>query len=438
MKHLILAPLLLFPLYSFAMPISEMVQKSVQTHPQIQIVKESLYVERENLTQVQAGWMPTLDASYKVGPERTKTPANQRERADLTRQEAGITLVQNVFRGFDTVSGTDQQKALILSAQEGVAEAANKLAVEATSAYLEVMKTYELYQIAKENVEVHEKYLNQIKKKVDAGVQRASDYEQTLSRLENARSLSYLSEQNYENAIYSFKRILPEDVTGSDLSKPTVGTLPASDLATLVEMAIENNPTVKVSDADIIAAKAAVERSKAPYYPTADIVAEAHWNDEVNGVGHNNNINGIGGNNYSESEGYSALLVLNYNLFNGFSDSAAKQANQHRLLRQQSTLADAKRFIAANTSIAWRTYTLTEKQIEHLNKNVAASKETVKDYQKENDLGRRSIIDLLNIELEYNSARNRQTTAQYDRLVAYYQILANTGKLLEEMDIEVE
>ena len=434
MKHLLLAPLLLFPLYSFAMPISEMVQKSVKTHPQIQIAKEDLYVEQESLTQAQAGWLPSLDASYKVGPESTKTPSNQRERADLTRQEAAITLTQNIFAGFDTVSATDQQKALIISKQEGVAEAANQLAVEAVSAYLEVKKTYELYKIAQENVEVHKKYLSQIKKKVDAGVQRQSDYEQTLSRLENAISISLLSEQNYENAIYSFQRILPDDISGEDLTKPSTKPLPASDVDTLVQMAIDNNPTINISNADIVAARSAVERAKARYYPTVDIVAEAHWNDEVNGVGHKNNLITP----ESESEGYSALLVFNYNIFNGLSDSANKQINQHRLLKQQSTLADAKRYITANTKIAWKTYSLTKKQIQHLDKNVEASKQTVKDYQKENELGRRSIIDLLNIELEYNSARNRQTTAQYDQLVAYYQILANTGKLLDEMDIVVK
>jgi len=53
-------------------------------------------------------------------------------------------------------------------------------------------------------------------------------------------------------------------------------------------------------------------------------------------------------------------------------------------------------------------------------------------------LGRRSIIDLLNIELEYNNARNRKVNASYDNLTAYYQILSHTGKMLEEMNVIVK
>lgn len=438
MKHTVLAPLLLVPVYAFAMPMSEMVQETIKTHPQIQIVKEDLYVQKEGLTQVKSGYLPTLDASYSVGPERTWTPSNNRERADMERQEASLTLTQSVFSGFDTIEGVKQQKALILAADKSVEEAANNLAVEAVSAYLAVLSTHALYKIAKENVDVHEKYLAQIQKKVKAGIDRQSDYQQTLSRLESAKSVQYLSEQNYENAIYSFKRILPSEITGSDLEKPGIGELPAQDLQTLVQMAIENNPTVEVSQADIEASFAAVKRSNAAYYPQADIKAQAYWSDEVHGIGYENSVNTNLGRPQSEDSGYNALLILSYNIFNGMSDSAAKQANQHRYLKQQSTLADAKRFIAANTQIAWRTFDLTKMQLVHLDKNVKASKQTVSDYQKENKLGRRSIIDLLNIELEYNGARNRQVTAQYEQLLAYYQILSNTGKLLEEMNIALK
>lgn len=446
MKHTALASLLLVPAYVFSMPMPEMVQETIKTHPQIHVVKEDLYVQRKGLTQVKAGNLPTLDVSYSVGPETTRTPANNRQKADLVRQEATATITQNVFNGFGTVEAIKEQKALILSADKTVQETANTVAAEAVSAYLEVLRTHTLYQISKENVEVHEKYLNQIKKKVDAGVDPQSDYRQTLTRLENALSDQYLYKQNYENAVHSFERILPSEtagsvnstgieISGSDLQVPTIGNLPAEDMNRTIAMAIENNPTIHVSEADIKASYAAVRRSNAAFRPKADIKAQAYWSDEVHGIGYNT---GIANRAQSEDEGYNALLVFSFNVFNGMADSAIKQANQHRYLKQRSTLADAKRFIGAHTKIAWTTYDLTGTQLEHLTKSVQASKQTVSDYQKEHKLGRRSIVDLLNIELEYNQARNRQVTAQYDQLLAYYQILANTGKLLEEMSITVK
>ncbi|MGE3614167.1 MAG: TolC family protein, partial [Sulfurimonas sp.] len=120
--------------------------------------------------------MPSVDLSYSVGPEVTKTINNERERESLTRQDASAVLVQNVFSGLDTTYAVEQQKALISSAGNTVKENANELALAASTYYIEVLRTHELLQIAKDNVAVHKKYLSQIDEKVKAGVGRSSDY----------------------------------------------------------------------------------------------------------------------------------------------------------------------------------------------------------------------------------------------------------------------
>lgn len=430
-----LVTLSLLPALLGAISITEVVQNTIQSHPQIQIQRDSLNVKKEGLTQVKAGYLPSIDLSYSVGPEVTRTPANSRERAETTRQEASAVLTQSIFSGLDTVYGVKEQESLILSAGSAVEESANSLALEAATAHLNILKTRALYNIAKENVEVHSKYLKQMKERIDAGIARNSDYEQTLSRYENAKTSESLAQQNYFIAAYSFERILP-GVTPEELEKPEIGTLPANDIESLINIALKDNPTITVTQNDIKAARAAVSRADAPYYPTADIVLKTYWSKDVHGVGYDQAANQY--NRESEDEGYHGLLVLNYNIFNGLSDLANKQANQYILLQQNSTLADAKLFIKANTKIAWITYEMTKKQLVYIDKNIKASAKTVSNYQKENELGRRSIIDLLNIELEYNNARNRKVNATYDNLTAYYQILSHTGRMLEEMNVTIK
>lgn len=436
MKRSILLSVVLIPALVSAMSLTEAVQKSVQTHPQIEMKKEDRNAQKELLTRARAGYLPSVDLSYSVGPEFTKTIANEGEREVLTRQDASAVLVQNVFSGFDTVYAVKQQNALILSANDTVKESANELALATATYYIEVLRTHELLQIAKDNVAVHKKYLSQIDEKVKAGVGRSSDYKQTLARYENALSIQYLAEQNHDNAISSFERILPGNISVADLQKPSVGNVPANDLGSLVEIAMKNNPKIHVSQADIEVATAALKRSNAPFYPKANIKLEAYWDKHVHGVAIDAPTPTPS--SFEENSGYNALLVLNYNIFNGLADKANKQANQYRLLNKNSTLADARRYIQAYTEIAWQTFESTKQQLVHLENTIKSSGETVSDYEKEHELGRRSIIDLLNIELEYNSAKNRKTTAEYDRLISYYQILAYTGKILEEMNITVE
>lgn len=415
-----------------AASITEVVHKTIETNPQIQMVKEDLNAEKKVLTQVKAGYLPSVDLSYSVGRELTRTIANDRDQYGYTRFEASATLTQSIFSGFSTVYGVEQQNALIISNNAKVQEAANTLALDASTAYLEVLRNRELLEIAQENVDVHDKYLKQIKEKVDAGVGRSSDFKQTLSRFENAKSVLFLSKQNYENSIYNFQRILPDDITEEYLLKPTAGDLPSESLESLVEMALKENPTIHVSMADIESAQASVSRSESAFYPTADLRLQTFWDKNVNGVGIRS------GAQHDHNQGWNALLLLNYNIFNGMYDKANREAYQHRLLKQTSVLADAKRYVKANTSLAWYTYKSTKEKLVHIEKNIEASADTVEAYQKENELGRRSIIDLLNIELEYNGAKNRKVTAEYDNLIAYYQILTYTGKILEVMNVTTE
>ncbi len=429
MKHLPLLSLTLLPALLSALTITEVVQNTIQTHPQIQIQKEALYSQKESVIQTKSAYLPSVDLSFSVGPEITKTPANQREKTDFTRNEASATLTQNIFAGLDTMYGMKEQESLVISAQGNVNVSANKLALEATAAYIAVLKTAELHNITKENVEVHDKYLQQIKEKLDVGIVRESDYVQTLSRFENAKTSQYLAEQNYLIAVYGLERILP-NIDISKLVDPTIGILPANDIDSLVEIALNNNPTLAVAKSDIEAAKSTLNRSDAAYYPTADVVLSANKADHVHGLGYQGA--------ESKDDAYSGLLVINYNVFNGLADSANKQISQHLLFQKNSALADAQLYIKANTKIAWATYEMTLKQLKYIQRNLEASAKTVSDYQQENELGRRSIIDLLNIELEHNNAKNRKANTKYSNLSAYYEILSYTGKMLEVMNVIVE
>jgi adhesin transport system outer membrane protein len=436
MLKLSLVAIMAIPVLSSATTLSEVVQKTIQTHPQIHAKKEVFYSQKEGLTNVQSGYYPSIDLSYSVGPENTRTIGNEREEVKLVRQDASATLTQSIFSGLSTVNGVKEQEALILSASDNVKEAANTLAVETITAYLNVLKNDALYKIAEENVELHKKYLEQIKAKVDAGLGKSSDYKQTLSRFENVTSTRYITELDYANALYTYQRVLPGEVSVSELEAPVITNAPSEDIDALVEDAKQNNPTINSLKSEVEAAKATLKRANSNYYPTADIVVEGYWNKDVHGVTTDISKDSTPS-LYSVDSGYNALLVLNYNLFNGFADSSTEEMMRHKLLEKQSILADNERILKLNTQMAWKTFDITTKSLKHIEYNIQATAQTESDYQQEHELGRRSIVDLLNINVEYNNARNRKVNAEFDRLIAYYQLLAYRGKLLEEMNIQI-
>jgi adhesin transport system outer membrane protein len=243
----------------------------------------------------------------------------------------------------------------------------------------------------------------------------------------------------HENAIANYKSLLPEITSLEQFQTPSLKKLPAESLEDLVELAKQNYPLLHSTRSTVTAIKAEANRAKAAFYPTVDIVAQAYWNDKVHGVGYDNPlVPGTPGSKETEDAGYNALLVVNYNLFKGGSDSAFEQTKQHKLLKEQSKYLDQERSVVEGLTLSRNNFNLTTNSLQHIESYMNATGETKANYEKEHELGRRSIIDLLNISVEFNNARNRKVSAEYDRLIAYYEVLAYTGKLFEEMSISFE
>ena len=410
------------------MTLDEMVSETINTNPIINISLEKQNAAQSRLDQESAEFfLPKLDFNGNFGYEQVNSPITDANSSyePGTKYDANLVLKENIFKGFDTQEGIRSAKASFSSAHYQLIEKANDLSLEATKAYLDVLKTKELLDVAKDNVEVHTTILNKISKKVNAGTQRQSLYDQTLSRLENAKSDVIFAEQEFANAKVKYKRVLDTEIDFDTLVKPEDGVLKYANLQEAIDAAYQKHPTLLAYKYDIKEADANYARVAAKYYPTVDLQAEARLRDNVHGIS-------------GQDNSFAALAVVSYNLINGGADQAKREENMHIMLEKKYSLADAKRYIKERLERSWNTYEYSETQLKHIKLNIDAAKKTVEDYHKEYNLGRRSLVDLLNSELELNSARNRAVNVSYRRMGAYYEILAHSGALLESFNIELD
>ena len=421
-KLILLATL---PSLSFALSLQEMVTTSIDTNPLVKIQKETQRASRSRLRQEYSAYLPNLDVFGNVGVEQADTPSNNQNGDLLNKYDSSIVLKENIFKGFDTMNGVDAKKAALNSSKSSLEESANSIALDATQAYLNVLKTKELVDIAQDNVDVHEKILKKIKKQVSVGAQRQSLYDQTLSRFEAAKSTLLQEEQNHLNAIITFKRISNLTIDPLTLEKINNEKIPYQSSEEMLKVAMKKNPTIKLNTFTIKEKKYNYKRLASKYYPAVDLQAEAKFRNNINAQqGENNSVAG--------------LVVLSYNLYHGGADMAKREENMHIMLEKQERLADAKRLITEKDMIAWNTFSYSKKQLVHLNKHIEAAKKTVHDYYKEYEVGRRSLVDLLNSQLELNAAKNKTIVAFYAQQEAYYTILSYSGELLETFNITLE
>jgi adhesin transport system outer membrane protein len=134
----------------------------------------------------------------------------------------------------------------------------------------------------------------------------------------------------------------------------------------------------------------------------------------------------------------SAMLVVKQNLFNGFLDTNQRVQELKKASKLNKKLDSVKRNLKEKLTISYNNFESLAQEKTHLQQYVDASSKTLKDYTSEYDLGRRSLLDMLSIHQEYNTALTTNATAKYDMTQAYYQILAYEGTLLDKLGLTLK
>jgi len=411
--RLSLIAILALPFTMNALTIEQMVQETIDTNPSLQQTISNYKAILYDLDRAEGGYLPTLNLTGGIGPEHTDKRLYEN---DLTRQEIGLVATENLFEGFKTKYDIKEQEARIEGARQSVLQEANRLALRATEVYLKVVEHRDTLELQKENIKTHERIYSMINEKVDAGLGRRSDVEQTKGRLSLAYA-NYISEMNnYQDAIANFERIYGKSVPSDELVRPKTPGLPSTEINELTTLALQYHPSLLLEQADIETREAKYSKDKSEFYPKVDAQLSGELKDNISGIeGKDNN--------------YQGMLRLYYNLYNGGRDEANRLQNLQYVTSQQQSRNEQIRAVKEQLNLAWTTNQIVTRQINCLKQHKMMTKVAANSYAKEYQLGRRSLLDLLNVELENNSARQEMVKATSTLNFASYRILDAMGLL---------
>ncbi|MEE8589581.1 MAG: TolC family protein, partial [Sulfurimonadaceae bacterium] len=332
---------------------------------------------------------------------------------------------ENLFEGFATEYDIKEQKSRILSARFNTLQNANSLALRSSEVYIDVLRQKSLLDLFEENVNSHERIYGLIREKTEAGSGRRSDVEQSEGRLALAYSNYIAQVNNYQDSIVNFERVYGEALTSSALELPLAPSLPADTYEGLWTIAQQYNPTLLLERANIQVQESRYTKDKGNYYPSVDLELAAARDENVQGYeGTNTNARG--------------MLKLYYNLYRGGTDEATRLQNLEYITVQKESFNEQQRAVREKLKLAWLAHQITFRQIRCIRMHVEYSKKTAESYAQEYQLGRRSIVDLLNAELEYNDARKQLKNAQSDVLFARFRILEAIGLLNYALATNIE
>jgi adhesin transport system outer membrane protein len=366
---------------------------------------------------VRGGLYPRIDLTAGTGSESRSAINGQ-----YTRSTGTLSLTQLLYDGFATlrdVRRLDHAARVrvfeLLATSEGVA-------LEAARAYYDVIRYRELVQLAEENFIEHRAVFAQTDQRVKARIARAVDLEQITGRLALAEANLLIETSNLHDTTARFQRIVGR-MPGREMPLPAhlVDGLPGDSTAALVKT-IETNANLLAAIENVRATTAALETRNSAYHPRLDLRVKRDQGRNLEGIPGNSHANVV-------------ELVLNWNLFNGFSDRArerqfAEQLNIARDVRDK-TCRDTRQ----TTAIAYNDIVKLKEQIEYLTLHDDSLTKALVAYRQQFQIGQRTLLDLLDTENERFQARRAVVNARHDLNIAFVRTQAGIGNLLRALQL---
>ena len=413
----VLAPALVAePVSGFRQAITQ----TVLTSPRVNASWYNFEATREAQTSARAGYLPSVDLSAEIGKEERETPLI--DTGSYTRDATRFSITQMLFDGFQTREEVSRLGYEKLSRYYQLKRASEETALEAANAYIDTMRYQKLVRLAESNYVVHRQIFNKITERSVGGVSQGVDLEQATGRVALAESNLLTEMTNLHDVRARFQRIVG-DLPADALIDPTIPSsmIPQQRQGAL-NMAYEQSPEINGTIENLRSTQSAMNATNAPLMPRLDLRYRNEREHDTDGFD-------------GRFDEEAIELVFTYNLFRGGADSARKREYYNRFNAAIEERKQACLNVRQNVMIAFNDIGALEQQLIYLNRNRLSQDKTRRAYRDQFDLGRRTLLDLLDSQNEYFDTQRSYSTAHADLLSAQATTLSNMGLLLAALDV---
>ena len=393
------------------------VHQAVLTNPDVLASWNGFKAASSEQSTVRAGFLPQIGVVSAIGRESRNTPLT--DYGNYSVNSTQLTLNQMLFDGRFTANEVKRLGFVKLGRYYALAEISETTALDAVSAYVDVVRYRELVDAATQNYVEHKQTAMQLEERTKAGVGRRSDFEQANGRLALSESNLQTELTSLHDASARYLRVVGEipPTQLPTLPEPfLLGSLPDS-VPTLMREGLQGSPTLRVALENARAFKQATESGRADFLPRLNLRAHQSGDTNLGGVTGKSNVSGI-------------ELVLNDNLYRGGSDVAKKSKVMNQKDQARDLQETACRDVRQTLSVAYSDMRRLSEQQRYRDLQRLATEKSREAYRQQFDIGQRTLLDLLDSQGEHFAATRAYINARYSQISAQARTLAGMGQLV--------
>ena len=405
--------------------------QAYQSNPSLNSQRAATRATDEGVPQALSGYRPKVTVTGTGGEQALSSTTEGRRLHHSGRMSAtyytqsgynapygaGATVTQTLFNGFQTANKTRQAESAVLAARATLRVIEQTVLLNAVTAYMNLLRDSAILDLQRRNVEVLQEQLRQTRDRFNVGEVTRTDVAQSESRLAAGRSQVLSAEANYKASAATYRQVIGSNPGKLSPGSPVDRFSPAS-LPGAIGSATASHPAVTTAQYNVDVAQLAVKVAEGALYPTVSVQGNFQKNYATVG-----NLNTI------ESYNASVLGSLSVPIYQGGAEYSAIRQAKETLGQKRLDLDTARDTVRQNVVQSWGLLEAAKANIEATTAQVQAAEIALNGVREEARVGQRTTLDVLNAQQELVNARVALVTAQRDRVVASYSLLAAVGRL---------
>ena len=410
-----------------AQSIFEALSSAYNTNPTLQAQRAYLRAVDENVAIAKSGYRPNvyLQGSYTdADVDSNIAPKNQ----DNTKTSLAAKVSQPLFNGFSTVNGVKSADSLVRSEQNNLYNVEQQVFLEASTAYLDVVKNTAIVDLQKNNEKLLKKRLDETKERFNVGEVTRTDVSQAQARYSKAISDRIASEGDLEASKAVYTRIIGENP--GKLNYPSdIRELLPKNFNDALDYTRVNNYSIKRAKELLNSKTYDVAANNGSLLPTVTLDGEVSKN-KTSGDMYDEN---------PEIDNVQWGVNMKVPLYSAGETRAKIRQSKYQKWQAQEQVMEAERQAVSDVTSSWEYMMSNKAKIKSIKDQVKANEVALDGVQKEEALGNRTILDVLDAYQELLNSNVEEVKARRDFYVSGMSLLLSMGKLTaEELKLNVD
>jgi TolC family type I secretion outer membrane protein len=332
----------------------------------------------------------------------------------------GLGLQQSIFKG-----GFNWANYGYAKAREKAAKATYDLSQQTITLKIKedcyaVLKAKELLDVQTDAVKRSEEQMNMAKARYDLGSASMSDYLKAKVQLGNDN----LALITAENSLKLAQANLNNDL-GMDLDPPVhvAAELEYQKLEVnidhIIEERLEKHSQIQKAKAQVNQAKSGIGMARSALLPSISFSGTYSWSDGRTPESWNE---------WKINDSWRIGVNVSLDIFDGFQNIANIQKGQAYLKSAEENLKQEKRNLELEIKQTYRAVKEAEQKIEVTQEALKAAEQDLKLTQEKYNLGAASMLELLDADVSFKTAKNNEVNALYDYNLAVASFEKAIGK----------